>query len=314
MSIYLFRRFLAFLVAFFLTSILIFVLVRVIGGNPATTLLGEYSTPEAVREIEIQLGLDRPIVIQYFEWIVNLCSGDLGTSFRSGLEVNYLLASAIPVSISLSIGALIVAVLIGFPLGIISAVKSYRGSGTALDFFSQIGVAMPICWSGALLSMFFGVRLGLLPTGGWVGWSENYAQSLRHLVLPSIALGLGIGSVITRFVRTAVVEVMRQDYVRTGRAFGMSEYRALFSIGLRNASLPIVTVFGNIVSHLVGGTVITETLFSMPGLSRMILDNVISRDILVVQNLVMIIVVYILIVNFIVDISYFSLDKRLRVK
>jgi peptide/nickel transport system permease protein len=162
--------------------------------------------------------------------------------------------------------------------------------------------------------MVFSIQIGWFPTGGWVAWSSDAKESIRHLVLPSLTLGLGMGSVLARFVRTAIVDVMRQDYVRTGRAFGMSEYRALFTIGLRNASLPIVTVIGNIVSHLVGGTVITETLFSMPGLSRMLLDSVLLRDVLVVQNLVMILVVYILIVNLLVDLSYFALDKRLKIK
>jgi len=307
------RRLSFFALSFLATSVLIFLLVRLIGGSPASVLLGEYSTPEDVYILETQLGLHQSLFSQYLEWVSSLLKGNFGTSFYNGIELSLLLSPALPVSVSLSIGALIVGLLVGVPFGIASALRSFQGKGSMADFVSQLGMAIPIFWSGAVLSIIFGVHLGWLPTGGWVPWSSDPASALRHLVLPSVTLGIGIGSVLSRFIRTAIVEVMRQDYVRTGRAFGMSLQRALFIVGLRNASLPVVTVFGNIVSHLVGGTVLTETLFSMPGLSRMILGAVVSRDIFVVQNLAMLLILFVLVVNLIVDVSYYFLDKRLRI-
>jgi peptide/nickel transport system permease protein len=313
MIVFLVRRLGFFAVSVLATSGLIFVLVRMIGGSPASVLLGEFSTPEDVDALEEQLGLHRPMIVQYLSWLGQLLRGDFGISFYSGIQLSTLLKSALPVSISLSIGALTVGLTIGIPFGIISALRSFQGKGSLIDFVSQVGIAIPIFWSGALLSLFFGVSLGWFPTGGWVPWSDAPVTTFRHLVLPSVTLGIGIGSVLARFIRTAIVEVMRQDYIRTGRAFGMSVQKSLFVVGLRNAALPVVTVLGNIVSHLVGGTVLTETLFSMPGLSRMILGAVVGRDIFVVQNLVMILILYVLIVNLLVDISYYLLDKRLRI-
>jgi peptide/nickel transport system permease protein len=311
--IFLARRFGFFVLSVLATSGLIFLLVRLLGGSPASVLLGEFSTPEDVLALEKELGLHRPLLVQYFEWMAELLRGDFGASFYSEIELSTLLKSALPVSVSLSVGALLVGLVIGIPFGIASALRSFQGKGSLVDFISQIGIALPIFWSGAVLSIIFGVSLGWFPTGGWVPWSDAPATTLRHLVLPSVTLGIGIGSVLARFVRTAIVEVMRQDFVRTGRAFGMSVQQSLFVVGLRNAALPVVTVLGNIVSHLVGGTVLTETLFSMPGLSRMILGAVVGRDIFVVQNLVMLLIIYVLVVNLIVDISYYLLDKRLRI-
>ncbi len=307
------RRLGFFVLSLVATSILIFLLVRLLGGSPASVLLGEFSTPEDVYALETQLGLNQPLFQQYFDWMSALMRGDFGVSFYNGIELSSLLSSALPVSVSLSVGALLVGLVFGIPFGIASALRSFQGRGSFVDFISQLGMALPIFWSGAVLSIIFGVNLGWFPTGGWIPWTAEPLSTLRHLVLPSITLGIGIGSVLSRYIRTAIVEVMRQDYVRTGRAFGMSAQRALFTIGLRNASLPVVTAFGNIVSHLVGGTVLTETLFSMPGLSRMILGAVVSRDIFVVQNLAMLLIIYVLVVNLIVDISYYFLDKRLRI-
>jgi peptide/nickel transport system permease protein len=313
MIVFLVRRLGFFVLSVLATSGLIFLLVRLLGGSPASVLLGEFSSPEDVYALEEQLGLYRPLIVQYVDWMGELLRGDFGVSFYSGIQLSTLLKSALPVSISLSVGALLVGLVIGIPFGITSALRAFHGKGSVVDFISQLGIALPIFWSGAVLSIIFGVTLGWLPTGGWVPWSDAPVSSLRHLVLPSVTLGIGIGSVLARFVRTAIVEVMRQDYVRTGRAFGMSVRESLFVVGLRNASLPVVTVLGNIVSHLVGGTVLTETLFSMPGLSRMILGAVVGRDIFVVQNLVMLLILYVLIVNLLVDISYYFLDKRLRI-
>ncbi|WP_306118979.1 MULTISPECIES: ABC transporter permease [unclassified Roseitalea] len=310
---YVLRRLAFFIGAMFIASVLIFVLIRAAGGNVAAVVLGRDASPEAINALATEYGLDRPWAVQYLDWITGMMGGDLGQSFRTGESVADLVVSRLPISVPLAGAGLVLAILIAIPAGTYAARNAGRSSGTLIALISQIGIAVPVFWAGVLLSLLFGVQLGWLPTGGWTPWNVSVLGAIQSLVLPVLALGLVMAASLSRYVRTAVLDVMNQDYVRTARATGMSQTRALLTVGLPNAALPIVTFLGLLIAELIGGTVIIETVFSLPGLSRMILSNVAAREVIVVQSTVMLIIVFVMFVNLVVDLLYGLLDPRIRV-
>lgn len=312
MLLYLLRRLAFFAGALVVASILIFVLIRAAGGNVAAIVLGRDASPDAIDALAREYGLDRPLPAQYADWILGMLQGDLGQSFRTGESVADLVVSRLSISVPLALSGLLLGLMIAIPAGVFAARNAGRPAGALVGLLSQVGIAVPVFWAGILLSLLFGVVLGWLPTGGWTAWSVDPVQSVRSLVLPVISLGLILGAAMTRYVRSAVLDVMNQDYVRTARASGMTMGEALLKVGLRNASLPIVTVIGLQMAELIGGTVIIETVFSLPGLSRMILANVAAREVIVVQSSVMLIIVFVIAVNLIVDLLYGVLDPRTR--
>jgi len=314
MAIYFFRRLSFFVGALIVSSILIFLLIRAAGGNVAAIVLGRDASPDAIDALATEYGLDRPLPVQYLEWIGGMLHGDLGRSFRTNESVADLVVSRLSISVPLALMGLTFGLLIAIPAGIYAARNAGRPSGAILGLFSQVGIAVPVFWAGILLSLLFGVHLGWLPTGGWTPWSTDPVQALRSLVLPVVALSLILGASMTRYVRSAILDVMNQDYVRTARASGMTRTQALLRVGLRNASLPIVTVIGLQMAELIGGTVIIETVFSLPGLSRMVLANVAAREVIVVQSTVMLIIVFVIFVNFAIDMLYGILDPRTRAR
>lgn len=313
MGRFILRRFVFFAITLLTTSVLIFTLIRAAGGNVAAILLGKNSSAEEIHKLSTELGLERPLPVQYFEWMGNFLHGNLGQAFRSKQLASHLIWSQAPVSVPLSLGGLILAIIIAIPLGTFAAKNFNKPSGAFVAVLSQIGIAVPVFWAGLLLSLVFGVHLHILPTGGWVPWSENFVGALRSMVLPVFTLGIVMASTLTRYTRTAILDVMNEDFVRTARASGMSRRVALIKVGLRNASLPLVTVLGLLAAEMVGGTVIIEKVYSLPGISRMILDNVTAREVVVVQSTVMVIVVYVMTINLIIDLVYGLLDPRIRV-
>jgi len=312
MAIYVLRKLAFFLAAVFVASIAIFFLIRAAGGNVAAIVLGKDATAEAIEALSRTYGLDQPLPVQYLNWLGNLFQGDLGQSFRTKEAVADLVVNRLGVSIPLALSGLVLGLLIAIPVGTYAARNVGKPSGAVLALVSQIGIAVPVFWAGILLSVLFGVRLGWLPTGGWVDWSQDWVGAVRSLVLPVLSLGLILAAVLIRYVRSAVLDVMNQDYVRTARAVGMTRTQALLQVGLRNASLPIVTIVGLQIAELIGGTVIIEMVFSLPGLARMILANVAAREVIVVQSTVMLIIVFVIFVNFVVDLLYGLLDPRIR--
>ncbi len=312
MAIYVLRKLAFFLGAVFVASLAIFLLIRGAGGNVAAIVLGKDATADAINALAHTYGLDRPLPVQYVDWIIGMLSGDLGQSFRTKEFVADLVTDRLSVSVPLALSGLLLGLAIAIPVGTYAARNVGKPSGAALALLSQIGVAVPVFWAGILLSVLFGVRLGWLPTGGWTDWNVDPVASIRSLVLPVLSLGLIMAAVLIRYIRSAVLDVMNQDYVRTARAVGMTRTQALLQVGLRNALLPIVTVVGLQVAELIGGTVIIEMVFSLPGLSRMILANVAAREVIVVQSTVMLIIVFVIFVNFVVDLLYGLLDPRIR--
>lgn len=309
---YVLRRLAFFFGALVVSSILIFALIRAAGGNVAAVVLGQDASPDAIDALAREYGLDRPYPVQYLDWVTGMLQGDLGQSFRTGESVADLVTSRLPVSIPLALSGLVLATLIAVPLGIYAARNVGRPSGAAIALFSQVGIAVPVFWAGVLMSLLFGVKLGWLPTGGWTSWSVDPLAAIRSLVLPVVSLAVVMAAILSRYVRTAILDVMNQDYVRTARAAGMTRSEALLKVGLRNAALPIVTVLGLQVAELIGGTVIIETVFSLPGLARMILANVAAREVIVVQSTVMLIIAFVMLVNLVVDLLYGFLDPRIR--
>ena len=294
------------------SSILVFAFMAVLPGDPARTALGVQATEQAVAQLHQEYGLDRPLPVQYLSWVGGLARGDLGTSYISKALIAPQVADRLQVTLWLVVTSMVLALLVAVPAGVLMAVRHRRISGVVLSAVSQIGVAVPAFLAGILLITLFAVRLGWLPANGWTAPSEDPGMFLRQLTLPALSLGLVQAAVLTRYVRSAVLDVLHEDYLRTARAKGLTPYRALLRHGLRNAAVPVVTVLGLQLATLLIGAVVVERVFVVPGLGSLLLDAVSTRDLIVVQDVVMLLVVAVLLVNFVVDVLYVLIDPRLR--
>ena len=294
------------------SSILVFAFMAVLPGDPARTALGVQATEQAVAQLHQEYGLDRPLPVQYISWVGGLARGDLGTSYISKALIAPQVADRLQVTLWLVVTSMVLALLVAVPAGVLMAVRHRRISGVVLSAVSQIGVAVPAFLAGILLITLFAVRLGWLPANGWTAPSEDPGMFLRQLTLPALSLGLVQAAVLTRYVRSAVLDVLHEDYLRTARAKGLTPYRALLRHGLRNAAVPVVTVLGLQLATLLIGAVVVERVFVVPGLGSLLLDAVSTRDLIVVQDVVMLLVVAVLLVNFVVDVLYVLIDPRLR--
>ncbi|GAB3490714.1 ABC transporter permease [Amycolatopsis cihanbeyliensis] len=293
-------------------SIVIFLCMAVLPGDPAQVALGVNATPELVQQTRQDFGLDRPLVTRYLDWMGGLVGGDFGRSYVTRQPIGPQLADRLGVTLWLVGGGMLVALLLALPLGILAAVRHRRPSGAVVTGLAQLGVAVPAFLAGIVLVQVFAVRLGWLPSGGWTPPVRDPVEWLRGLVLPVISLGLVQGAVLTRYVRSAVLDVLGEDYLRTARAKGLRPGQALVRHGLRNAAVPVVTVLGLQLATLLVGAVVVERVFVLPGLGSMLLDAVSARDLLAVQGIVLVLVVGVLLVNFAVDLLYTVLDPRLR--
>lgn len=291
---------------FVIASIIIFVLIRVIPGDPAAVALGITATPEAIAALQSQLGTDQPLVQQYFSWIGGMLTGDFGTSLSSGQDLSPIIFDRLQVSLILVGCSIVLSLLIAIPLGVLSA----RRGGVIISGISQIGIAIPSFLAGILLVAVFAVGLGWLPANGWIPPSENFGGFLARLILPVLALTAVQAAILTRYVRSAILDVMGQDFMRTARSKGMSFNRALIVHGLRNAALPVLTVTGLQLTTLVIGAVVIEQVFVIPGIGSMLLESVSNRDLIAVQSIVMLLVAFTLLVNLVVDLLYQVVDPR----
>jgi peptide/nickel transport system permease protein len=306
------RRTLVFVLSLALASVVVFAFMSVLPGDPAEVALGVNSTPEAIQETRVRFGTDRPLVVQYWDWVNGLPVGDFGRSYVSNAPIGPQVGDRLQVTLWLVVTATALSVAFAVPMGVVAAVRHSRPSGALVSGISQVAVAVPSFLAGILLISVFAVRLGWFPSGGWTAPADDPGQFLKQLTLPALSLALVQGAVLTRYVRSAVLEVLREDYLRTARAKGLTAYQALARHGLRNASIPVVTVLGLQLATLLIGAVVVERVFVIPGLGSLLLDGTANRDLLLVQGVVMVLVLAVLLVNYLVDLLYTVLDPRLR--
>lgn len=295
------------------SSILVFGFMAVLPGDPARVALGVNASDQAVTALRADFGLDRPLVSQYFSWVGGLLRFDLGDSYISRAPIGPQVADRLQVSLWLVGCSMVIAVVIAVPVGSLMAVWHRRISGLLLSAASQVGVAIPAFLAGILLITVFAVRLGWLPANGWTPPAEDPVMFLKQLTLPALSLGLVQAAVLARYVRSSVLDILREDFLRTARAKGLRPMPALVRHGLRNASVPVITVLGLQLATLLIGAVVVERVFVIPGLGSLLLDAVANRDLILVQDVVIILVVAVLVVNFVVDLLYVAVDPRMRV-
>jgi peptide/nickel transport system permease protein len=309
---YLARRGAAFVVTLFLVSVLVFVVIRVLPGDPALLIMGTEGSLEAADRLRQAMGLDRPLALQYVRWLGDALRGDLGRSIQYDLPVGELIVSRLPVTLPLALLAAMFMVTAAVPLGLYAATHHRRAGDYLAMIVSQLGISIPQFWSGLLLILLFSVTLGWVRSGGFDGWSAGVWPALRSLLLPAVALGLFQAAVLVRATRSAVLDVLREDYVRTARAKGVSERLVVGKHTFRNALIPIVTVAGLQLGQLMAGAIVLESVFALPGLGRLALGAISARDLPVVQGVTLFVASGIVLINFLVDLAYGVLDPRIR--
>ena len=309
--LYALRRLAILVASLFGASVLVFVVLSILPGSPAQVILGTQATPQSVAELTAKLGLNKPLITQYGDWIGGLLSGRLGNSYISGQPIGSQLSAALQVTVPLIVLAMTIGVLIAVPLGAAAAVKHDRLSGALITMASQVGIAIPAFVGGIVMIIIFAVKIHVFPSGGFVTWQTSVTGALHSLILPAIVLGLAEAAVLTRFVRASVLEVLRSDYYRTARAKGQRPVQALRRHGTRNALIPVLTVFGLELAGLIVGAIVVENVFTLPGVGLVLVNAVSNRDLITVQDIVLLISTVVLAVNFLVDLSYRLLDPRI---
>ncbi|MBC3345532.1 ABC transporter permease [Pseudomonas sp. SWRI196] len=312
MLMFILRRLLSAIPTLILVSLFVFTLQKLLPGDPVLAMAGEERDPAVMEYLRDKYRLNDPIPVQYLNWFGNVLTGDFGTSLRTEQPVTTLLASKLPVTLELAVLALLIALLIGIPTGIISSVRK----GTVVDYGANVialsGISIPHFWLGILLIMVFAVKLQWLPASGFVPMGEDFGQNLKTLILPAFVLGAGLSGILMRHTRSAMLEVLRTDYVRTARAKGLRPRTVILKHALRNALMPIVTLTTLLFGELLGGAVLTEQVFSIPGFGKMIVDAVFNRDYAVVQGVVLCIAIGFLLLNLLADVLYRMINPRLR--
>jgi peptide/nickel transport system permease protein len=309
---YLARRVAALAATLLFVSLLVFAVVRVLPGDPAVIIMGTEGSAEAAAKIRESLGLNRPLIAQYLDWIGRALVGDLGRSIQYDVPVAALIVSRLAVTLPLTLMAAAFMVAVAIPLGVYAATRQRRWGDYLTMTISQLGVAIPGFWAGLLLVLLFSVKLGWFKSGGFDGWAQGVGPALKSLLLPAIALGLFQFAVLARTTRSAVLEVLREEYVKTARAKGVAERSVLFRHTLRNAMIPILTVAGIQLGQLMAGSIILESVFYLPGLGRLALGAINARDLPVVQGVVLFVASVIVAINVAVDVLYGFLDPRIR--
>jgi peptide/nickel transport system permease protein len=293
-------------------SLLVFLVIRILPGDPASIIMGTEGSREAADRLREAMGLNRPLPVQYMEWLTRALRGDLGRSIQYDVPVSELIVTRLPVTVPLALLAALFMVVAAIPLGIYAATHHRRGGDYAAMILSQLGISVPQFWSGLLLILLFSVTLGWVRSGGFDGWSAGVWPALRSLLLPAGALGFFQAAVLVRATRSAVLDVLREDYVRTARAKGLREGGVVVKHALRNALIPIVTVAGVQLGQLVAGAIVLESVFALPGLGRLALGAISARDLPVVQGVTLFVAASIVVINFAVDVAYGFLDPRIR--
>ena len=292
--------------------VFVFLLVRIAPGDPAAIIAGDYATPEAIQKIRAGLGLDKPIHIQFALYVGSLIRGDLGQSLHSRRPVSQLIAQRIEPTLALALSTLLFAVLTAVPLGVLAAWRAGSLVDRAVMVIAVGGFSIPIFWLGFLLIYLFSVKLDILPVQGYVSFREGIVPFIQHLILPTFALGMVYTALLARITRASLLEVLQSDYIRTANAKGLKPATVLFAHALKNAAVPIVTTIGVGFALLIGGVVITESVFALPGLGRLTVDAILQRDYSIIQGVTLIFSFSYALVNLLVDMSYTLFDPRIR--
>lgn len=312
MHAYIIRRILATIPVMAVVGIFVFLLLHLTPGDPAAIIAGDYASPEDIKRIRAKLGLDQPIYIQFGTWVWQLAQGDLGISIFSDLPVSHLIAQRIEPTLALSVATIIMAVLFAVPLGVLAAWRA----GTLIDRLSMViavfGFSVPVFVIGYLLMYVFAIELKWFPVQGYVSYKVGFLPFLRSITLPSVALALLYSALIARITRASVLEVLTEDYIRTARAKGLASSVVLMRHALKNAAVPIVTIIGIGIALLIGGVVVTESVFNIPGLGRLTVDSILRRDYPIIQGIILLFAGVYVFINLLVDIAYTFLDPRIR--
>jgi peptide/nickel transport system permease protein len=315
MRLFLLRRFITLLLTLAAASAVVFVVLDVLPGNAAQTMMGPDAAPEAVAELARQLGLDRPAWQRYADWVRGLLQGDMGESYAYASPVGELVAERLAVTVPLALLAMVLASALALLAGMFAASRHNRTGDFGTMALVQIGIALPNFWLAILLILLFAVRLQWLPAGGFPGWSAEdgggFWPALQALLLPAVALAVVQGAILARITRSAVLDVLREDFVRTARAKGLSRRGALWRHVLRNALVPVLTVMGLQFAGLLAGTIVVENVFALPGLGRLVFQSIANRDLIVVRNCVLLLAAMVVFVNFAVDVLAALIDPRL---
>ncbi len=311
MTGFLLRRLAGLVLTLLAASLVVFAVLQVLPGDPASLMLDTSARPDTLAALRHQLGLDRPAWLRYGSWIWGLLRGDLGVSYTYSVPVAELVGQRVLVSLPLAVMAILLSTAIAIPTGVLAAARRGRPADTAAMGVAQLGVALPNFWLGILLILAFAVALPWFPAGGFVGWDKGAWPALRCLVLPAFALALPQAAILSRVTRSALLETLGQDYVRTAWAKGLTGMAALWRHAVPNALIPVVTIIGLQFSFLLAGTVIIENVFTLPGLGRLVFQAIAQRDLIVVQDLVVLLAGAVIVVNFLVDLVYLALDPRI---
>jgi len=311
---YIIRRFILLITTILLVSIITFGVFQILPGDPVRTMLGTEADPTQIENLRSELGLDRPLYEQYADWMKGLLTGELGNSLRFSMPVKDLLFARLPVTMSLAVLTLTIVLVVSLPLGIFAARRQNKLSDVSLSTLTQIGMAVPSFWLGMMLILYVGMQFSFFKISGYIPWTQSVSGALSTLVLPALTIAIPQIAVNFRYVRTSILEQMQLDYVRTIRSKGMSERNVMYKHVLKNAMIPILTVFGLIMAEVVAGTIIVEQVFSLPGIGQLLITAISNRDFPLVQGIVMYITVAVVVINFIVDILYSVLDPRIRLR
>ena len=312
MLAYLLKRLVSLIAALFAASIVIFLVLQVVPGDPASYMLGMNAQPDTVAALREQLGLNQPAYWRYLTWIAGLTHGDFGISYTYKVPVGELIRDRLWVSLPLAIISLALSTLIALPIGIIAAARRNSAADYGIMGLTQLGIAVPNFWFAMLLVLLFSITLRWFAAGGFPGWGAGFWLAMKSLTLPAIALALPQASILARVMRSALLDTLSEDYVRTARAKGLTRSQTLVRHAVRNAMIPVLTIIGLQFSFLLAGAIIIENVFYLPGLGRLVFQGITQRDLIVVQSVVMLLVFAVIAVTFLVDLAYAIVDPRLR--
>lgn len=309
---YLIKRTLILLATLFVASLVVFVTIEVVPGDPASYMLGLNAQEDTVAALRSELGLDKSKPARYISWVSGMLCGDFGTSYTYRTPVSDMVRERMWISLPLALYALALSTLIAFPAGVLAASRRGGITDTLVMGLTQLGVAIPNFWFAMLLVLLFAIKLTWFSAGGFPGWDAGFFLAMKSLTLPAIALALPQASILTRVMRSSLLDVLNEDFMRTARAKGLSRRQALWKHALRNAMVPVLTIIGLQFSFLLAGAIIIENVFYLPGLGRLIFQSIASRDLIVVESVVMLLVLAVVLVTFAVDLAYAWVDPRLR--